>query len=721
MVPRLELDAWIVNAARAAGARLLEGRRAAGIERDADGVSLLVNEGRSTRRVRTRMVIGADGSTSRAAEWLRGRPLDKRRRMIAVRAYYDGVEGPADRADLYFAERSFPGYFWIFPIGGGRANVGIGTVLRTAPPSAEHLRDLLLALVRDDPAIARRLGGARLDGKVVGWPLTTFDHRLPVVGDRMVLVGDAAGLINPLNGEGIQYALLSGRWAAHVVAQALRHGDCSAASLSPYARTVAHSLRYDMALAQMVVELIRNRSLNAVWLRSLQVLAARARADPGYSRIAGGVLAGLLPASDLVSRRVLLGSLEQTANIFDAGSLLDGTQRLLRDSLRHPGTRSPGLPASRPRRRRCSPAPPRGRGRTPRPPRHRPRSGPPRLRDRTPRGPPPVIPTAGPAHDAELVARDPVEARATCSRRSSGSSPRRRPATGRSTTCSPTIPSARARASVRRSASRPVVRSAAAPSRPSSRPPPSSCSTTRSWSTTTSRTARSSGAGRSRCSRSTAPRSRSTSATPRTSWRSDLLLDNVETLGVRKALLVFREVERMARESAEGQAIELAGSADGRSTSTTTTTCAWPTRRPAGTPSSRRSVWASSAAPAGAGAPLDDELRPLIELGFLAGIAFQIHDDLLNLEADEILYGKETERRPVGGQAHGHAPPLHAHRAKPRARARRLRVLRTSRARKDRRRRRVAARRDARAGSLEHGRRLAVEYSERALELLRAR
>ena len=337
VVPRLELDAWIVNAARAAGARLLEGRRAAGIERDADGVSLLVNEGRSTRRVRTRMVIGADGSTSRAAEWLRGRPLDKRRRMIAVRAYYDGVEGPADRADLYFAERSFPGYFWIFPIGEGRANVGIGTVLRTAPPSAEHLRDLLLALVRDDPAIARRLGGARLDGKVVGWPLTTFDHRLPVVGDRMVLVGDAAGLINPLNGEGIQYALLSGRWAAHVVAQALRHGDCSAASLSPYARTVAHSLRYDMALAQMVVELIRNRSLNAVWLRSLQVLAARARADPGYSRIAGGVLAGLLPASDLVSRRVLLGSLEQTASMFDAGSLLDGTQRLVRDSLRHPG------------------------------------------------------------------------------------------------------------------------------------------------------------------------------------------------------------------------------------------------------------------------------------------------------------------------------------------------------------------------------------------------
>ena len=336
VVPRLELDAWIVDAARAAGAHLLEGLRATGIALDAEGVTLTAVEGRSTCHIRARVVIGADGSNSRTAEWLRGRPADKQRRMIAVRAYYEGVEGPPDRADLYFSERSFPGYFWIFPTSETRANVGIGTMLRTAPPSPDHLRDLLLALVREDRAVARRLGTSRLDGKVAGWPLTTFDHRLPIVGDRMALVGDAAGLINPLNGEGIQYALLSGRWAAHVVAQALCHGDCSAASLSPYARTVARSLRYDMALAQMIVELIRNRSLNQVWLRSLRDLAARARADPAYTRVAGGVLAGLLPASDLMSRRILLGSLEQTASAVDLGNLLSGVQRLVRDAVDHP-------------------------------------------------------------------------------------------------------------------------------------------------------------------------------------------------------------------------------------------------------------------------------------------------------------------------------------------------------------------------------------------------
>jgi 2-polyprenyl-6-methoxyphenol hydroxylase-like FAD-dependent oxidoreductase len=152
----------------------------------------------------------------------------------------------------------------------------------------------------------------------------------------MILVGDAAGLINPLNGEGIQYALVSGRWAAHVASQALREGDCSAASLSPYARMVSDNLRYDMALAQMIVELIRNRSLKVVWLRSLEVLAARARADPAYAHIAGGVLAGLLPASDLVSRRILLGSLCEMAGTFGVGHLAGGLAQLVRDAVDHP-------------------------------------------------------------------------------------------------------------------------------------------------------------------------------------------------------------------------------------------------------------------------------------------------------------------------------------------------------------------------------------------------
>jgi geranylgeranyl reductase family protein len=313
VVPRMQLDEWILGAAIDAGATIRDGVKVLGFDRDARGVVLSLERDDSVRTLRARALVGADGSNSQIARLLRGRNLSKDRRIIAVRGYYRGIHGPAARADLYFSARSFPGYYWLFPIGPHEANVGVGMVRRTVPPTAEHLRKLLLDLVEDDPALRGRIGTGSLDGKIVGWPLTTYDPRAKITGDRTLLVGDAAGLINPLNGEGIQYALQSARWASETLVARLADDRLSARALAPYARQVQSGLRYDMALAQMIVQLIRNRSLNDVWLRALRILISRSKVDPQFAHVAGGVLAGLLPASDVVSRRVLLGTLEQAA------------------------------------------------------------------------------------------------------------------------------------------------------------------------------------------------------------------------------------------------------------------------------------------------------------------------------------------------------------------------------------------------------------------------
>jgi geranylgeranyl diphosphate synthase type II len=121
------------------------------------------------------------------------------------------------------------------------------------------------------------------------------------------------------------------------------------------------------------------------------------------------------------------------------------------------------------------------------------------------------------------------------------------------------------------------------------------------------------------------------------------LLENVATIGVRKALLVFREIERMARESVEGQAIELGWVGGGvfDLTDDDYVRMAY-----------KKTCWYTVIAPLRIGAicgslpgpeaPIDDELDPLIELGFLTGIAFQVRDDLLNLAGEEAIYGKEA-------------------------------------------------------------------------------
>jgi geranylgeranyl diphosphate synthase type II len=121
-----------------------------------------------------------------------------------------------------------------------------------------------------------------------------------------------------------------------------------------------------------------------------------------------------------------------------------------------------------------------------------------------------------------------------------------------------------------------------------------------------------------------------------------LLLRNTEVIGLHRALLVFREIERMARESVEGQAIELDWIAAHRYDLDDTDyvrmahkkTCWYTVIAPL-----RLGVLCGQ--PPGVGYPTLEELLPLVELGHLCGIAFQICDDLLNLEASQEVYGKE--------------------------------------------------------------------------------
>jgi len=113
-----------------------------------------------------------------------------------------------------------------------------------------------------------------------------------------MLIGDAASLINPLNGEGIQYALLSAHWAAETLAPCLRDDDFSARALAPFATRVESEMRYDMALARLIVQLISNRALTPLWIGASKVLAERAHKDANTARIVSGIFAGLLPARD---------------------------------------------------------------------------------------------------------------------------------------------------------------------------------------------------------------------------------------------------------------------------------------------------------------------------------------------------------------------------------------------------------------------------------------
>lgn len=311
VITRLQLDEWIIRRAEAAGVRLIEGCRLLRFLTDEDGVTATVRQGKKERSLRSRLLIAADGSNSTIGRQLTGEKYPAASKIVAVRAYCEGVGGESDRADLYFNSESFPGYYWLFPTGATTANLGVGMVLETLPPSEDHLKELLADLLATDPVLRRRMANGRIVGKVLGWPLATYDPDYPIHYDRILLVGDAAGLINSLNGEGIQYALLSGRWAAEAADVALRASDLSAAGLAHYREQVMDEIGFDLALSRLVIQFIRNRQLNPVWLKLLEIIVARARLDGGYADTAGGVLAGTVPAKDVLSPDFLLKSVIQ--------------------------------------------------------------------------------------------------------------------------------------------------------------------------------------------------------------------------------------------------------------------------------------------------------------------------------------------------------------------------------------------------------------------------
>ena len=243
--------------------------------------------------------------------------------------YFDNMEGPCQRADVYYASNSFPGYYWLFPTGKATANIGIGIVKETFPENQMHLDELLKDTIEKDPALRCRVGKAVLRGKIAGWPLSTFDPDMQLVADRVLLTGDAAGLINSLNGEGIQTALSSGRWAAETLMDCLQKNTLTKSDLDAYRLTVDREIGCDMMLSQVVIECIRNRTLNPVWLQLMSTISSRALANPKYAGVAGGVLSGIVPAKEVLNPAFVAETMMQigaSGSLYCADTFFGGPQ-----------------------------------------------------------------------------------------------------------------------------------------------------------------------------------------------------------------------------------------------------------------------------------------------------------------------------------------------------------------------------------------------------------
>lgn len=237
---RLDFDEILAHRAQKSGARLLERTLVTGPVRDertgrVTGVIArpLDDDGRKAGdevSFAAPVVLAADGNSARLALSLGWHKRDNRPMGVAVRTYYTSPRHDDNWLESWLemwdgrpgapGSSMLPGYGWIFGVGDGTANVGLGILNTSAAFGKMDYKDVLRRWLQHTP----QEWGFREEnrvGDIRGAALPMGFNRKPHYGDGVLLLGDAGGMVNPCNGEGIAYAMESGEIAAEVVVQAL--------------------------------------------------------------------------------------------------------------------------------------------------------------------------------------------------------------------------------------------------------------------------------------------------------------------------------------------------------------------------------------------------------------------------------------------------------------------------------------------------------------------
>lgn len=252
---RTELDAALLDVARDAGATVLEGHGCTGATELDERVVLQVE---GIGQLTARYVVAADGMWSPLRKHLGVAAPGYLGEWHAFRQYFTGV-GPRAGRDLFvwFEPDLLPGYAWSFPLPGGCANVGFG--IQRDGGKVARVQDMkaLWPELLERPHIRSVLGhDARPESPHRAWPIPARIDDIVLASRRTLFTGDAAAATDPMTGEGIGQALLTGTLAA----EAIRDGGLDAAHvMAAYDRSVRDALVADHRMSELLIRALRHR------------------------------------------------------------------------------------------------------------------------------------------------------------------------------------------------------------------------------------------------------------------------------------------------------------------------------------------------------------------------------------------------------------------------------------------------------------------------------
>jgi geranylgeranyl reductase family protein len=304
---RHDMDETLARRAQQAGARLLEGVTVTGpVRGERTGRITGVKgrpDGEAERTYKARVVVAADGNSSRLSVGMGLRKRDDRPLGVAVRTYYQTPRHDDDYLeswlDLWDGDRLLPGYGWIFGMGDGTSNVGLGLLNTSAAFGHTDYHALLRKWLKGMPAEWGFTEENRTQ-PIRGAALPMGFNRTPHYHQGLLLVGDAGGMVNPFNGEGIAYAMESGEILARTIVQALArsHRAETERVLAGYPNALNQAYGGYYALGRTFVKLIGKPTL-------MRIATKHSMGRPALMRFALKLLANLTdPRGDASDRLV---------------------------------------------------------------------------------------------------------------------------------------------------------------------------------------------------------------------------------------------------------------------------------------------------------------------------------------------------------------------------------------------------------------------------------
>jgi geranylgeranyl reductase family protein len=205
------------------------------------------------------IIIGADGAHSIVNKSLGTIKVEKDHYCAGLRQYYSGVDGfhEGGHIELHFIKDVLPGYFWIFQLPNGEANVGLGMLSSEVSRRKINLKLKLDELIKDHPVLQKRFTNAKPLESVKGYGLPIGSKKRSISGERFLLLGDAASLIDPFTGEGIGNAIRSGRIAADQIINCFKSNRFDADYNKHYDKVIYHKMWNELRLSRGLQKLLK--------------------------------------------------------------------------------------------------------------------------------------------------------------------------------------------------------------------------------------------------------------------------------------------------------------------------------------------------------------------------------------------------------------------------------------------------------------------------------